>query len=136
MTDSRSSRTSEDLDYLLSKLRCVPRDLKGGASGQYPIGELVHEAAFALEKAESDKNWLRTQRDVAEEKLTRSESTRITLAEAIAAVDAEEECPGQMPDDMWAAVSTDRDACEEGFRIAVRQTKGNIKERLMRLHER
>jgi alpha-L-fucosidase len=54
---------------LIARLRVVPRDLTAGASGRYPIGELVHDAADALVQAESDKNWLRAQRDTAEAKL-------------------------------------------------------------------
>lgn len=41
-------------------------------------------------------------------------------------VEAEEEFLGEMPDEMWATISKDRDACTESHRIAVRLTKQNI----------
>jgi len=46
------------------------------------------------------------------------------------AIDCEPELPGGMPDAMWEAVRNDRDACEQAFRIAVKETKAGIKSRL------
>ena len=46
------------------------------------------------------------------------------------AVDDEPEVPGPMPDEMWKAFRNDRDAIEEGIRIAVRQTKEGIRQRI------
>lgn len=53
------------------------------------------------------------------------------LETAIKAVEAEPELPGSMPDEMWNAIAGDRDATEEALRIAVRQTKAGIIERLL-----
>lgn len=36
-------------DALIAKLGIIPIDLKGGESGNYPIGELVHQAIAALQ---------------------------------------------------------------------------------------
>lgn len=46
------------------------------------------------------------------------------------AVNEEPECPGDMPDEMWEAIRDDRDAVAEAIRIAVRQTKQNILNRV------
>lgn len=48
---------------------------------------------------------------------------------ALAAIEQEPELPGDMPDDMWEAIKGDRDAVQEAMRIAVRQTKGGIRDR-------
>lgn len=55
------------------------------------------------------------------------------LREAVAAVEAEPELPGPMPDEMYAALQGDRDACAEACRIIVRQTKAGIKSRILGL---
>lgn len=47
-----------------------------------------------------------------------------------AAIEAEPELPGDMPDEMWAVISKDRDAAAECLRIVVRQTKVGIIQRL------
>jgi hypothetical protein len=47
------------------------------------------------------------------------------------AIDAEPELPGEMPDAMWEAMK-DREYCTEAMRIAVRQTKRGIKERILK----
>lgn len=47
-----------------------------------------------------------------------------------AAIRAEEELDGDMPDEMWAQIKGDRDACAEAMRIAVRQNKRNISNRI------
>ena len=60
--------------------------------------------------------------------LTTPESA--THARIIEAIDAEPELPGDMPDEMWNAISTSREYAVEAMRIAVRQTKRGIKERL------
>lgn len=51
-------------------------------------------------------------------------------AEFTAAVDAEPELPGDMPDEMWLSIRDDRDAATEAMRIVVRQTKCGIKARI------
>jgi hypothetical protein len=48
------------------------------------------------------------------------------------AVTDEPELPGEMPDEMWSVLRTDRDAATEALRIIVRQTKGGILTRGMR----
>lgn len=59
-------------------------------------------------------------------------STRVESVQqfVLDAIEAEPALPGHMPDEMWAAINGDRDAIEEAMRIAVRQTKSGIKERL------
>jgi hypothetical protein len=47
-----------------------------------------------------------------------------------AAISAEPELPGDMPEKMWAAVKDDRDAAVELLRIVVRLTKDGISKRL------
>lgn len=59
-----------------------------------------------------------------------AEARRLERERCIAAVDAEPELPGDMPDEMWEAARNDRDAMAEAMRIAVRQTKAGIKERI------
>ena len=54
------------------------------------------------------------------------ESRNEALEEAERAVEAEPELPGDMPDEMWAAIRNDRDACQESHKITVRGTKKNI----------
>jgi len=44
----------------------------------------------------------------------------------LSAVDNEPENPGKMPDEMWEAISRDRDACEKAFQINTALTKRNI----------
>ncbi len=46
------------------------------------------------------------------------------------AVDSEPDCPGDMPDEMWAAINGDRDATSEAIRSAVRLTKHDIRTRI------
>lgn len=61
--------------------------------------------------------------------------TRGVMAERKAwmeAVTDEPELPGEMPDEMWGVISSDRDAAGEALRIIVRQTKGGILTRGMR----
>jgi hypothetical protein len=48
----------------------------------------------------------------------------------IQAVNDEPEFPDEMPDDMWAVISHDRDAASEFFRAAVRVTKAGIINRI------
>ena len=47
-----------------------------------------------------------------------------------AAINAEPELPGDMPDEMWEAIRNDRQAAVECMRILVRQTKLGILKRL------
>lgn len=48
----------------------------------------------------------------------------------IQAVNDEPDLPDDMPDEMWAAISNDRDAANELFRIVVRATKAGIINRI------
>lgn len=50
---------------------------------------------------------------------------------ALYAIDQEPEVPGEMPDEMWEAIKGDRDAMTNAIRIAVRQTKEGIRNRLL-----
>lgn len=47
-------------------------------------------------------------------------------ARCLAAIAAEPELPGEMPDAMWALLSRDRAAMTEALRAAVRQAKAGI----------
>lgn len=58
-------------------------------------------------------------------------SARMVNSELVrAAISAEPELPGPMPDPMWQAISSDRDAATECLRIVVRETKQGILKRL------
>jgi hypothetical protein len=46
------------------------------------------------------------------------------------AIREEPELPGPMPDAMWSAINGDKDAIEEGMRIAVRYAKRDIRARI------
>jgi len=46
-------------------------------------------------------------------------------------VDAEPECPGDMPDEMFSLLRNDRDAMSEAIRASVRLTKRNIKSAIL-----
>ena len=58
------------------------------------------------------------------------EGRRLERERCLEAVDAEPELPGEMPDEMWAAIREDRDAAAEAMRIIVRQTKAGIRARI------
>lgn len=58
------------------------------------------------------------------------EGQRLTVDEAIAAIDAEPELPDDMPDEMWDACRKDRDTMQEALRVVVRLTKEGITNRL------
>jgi len=57
----------------------------------------------------------------------------LELATILKAVDDEPELPGNMPDEMWNAISGDRDAMTEALRVVVRKTKEGIKKRIAAL---
>jgi hypothetical protein len=54
------------------------------------------------------------------------EAMRAERERCLSAVDNEPENPGKMPDEMWEAISRDRDACEKAFQINTALTKRNI----------
>jgi hypothetical protein len=60
-----------------------------------------------------------------------AEATRRERERCLQAVDGEPELPGDMTDEMWAAIAGDRDAMAEALRIVVRQTKAGIRERII-----
>lgn len=53
-----------------------------------------------------------------------------TEEEVKAAIEAEPELPGDMPDEMWEACKSDRDTMQEAMRIVVRLTKEGIAKEL------
>lgn len=55
----------------------------------------------------------------------------VTLEQCLAAVEAEPELPGDMPDEMWELVRRDRAAATQVLRIVVRQTKNGIMSRIL-----
>ena len=46
-------------------------------------------------------------------------------------IDEEPELPGDMPDEMFNTIKGDKDAITQALRIAVRQTKNNIKRKIL-----
>lgn len=56
--------------------------------------------------------------------------TGLDAEQVRAAVMAEPELPGDMPDEMWEALSKDKESAAECLRIVVRQTKSGILQRL------
>lgn len=54
------------------------------------------------------------------------------LARVLKAVADEPECPDPMPDGMWMAMAEHKDVAEEAVRIAVRQTKAGIHDRIVK----
>ena len=46
-------------------------------------------------------------------------------------IDEEPELPGDMPDEMFNTIKGDKDAITQTLRIAVRQTKNNIKRKIL-----
>lgn len=105
--------------------------------------QAVNEAAWELLRLKADTNSDRCQElaqaavdaykaSVKRQTVARSESGRRYSEDFIRdAIDAEPELPGEMPDAMWEAMK-DREYCTEAMRIAVRQTKRGIKERLFK----
>lgn len=59
-----------------------------------------------------------------------AEATRIERERCLQAVKDEPELPGEMPDAMWNKIAGDRDAITEALRIAVKQTKRGIRDRI------
>lgn len=58
-------------------------------------------------------------------------SIDVVLREQVrAAIDAEEELPGEMPDEIWSMLTSDKQAAAEVLRANVRAMKVNIKSRL------
>lgn len=65
------------------------------------------------------------------------EPKKVKLAErerCIKAVEAEEECPGNMPDDMWNVLKNDKGAVEFLIKETVRQTKTSIINRIKNVY--
>lgn len=59
-----------------------------------------------------------------------AEAVRIERERCLHIVDDEPELPGPMPDEMWFAISGNREATQEALREAVRLTKKNIRNRI------
>ena len=59
--------------------------------------------------------------------------TKITLSAALKAIDDEPELPGEMPDDVWESLRSDRATMETVLRGIVQTTKQNIKGRIERV---
>ena len=59
--------------------------------------------------------------------------TKITLSAALKAIDDEPELPGEMPDDVWESLRSDRAMMETVLRGVVQTTKQNIKGRIERV---
>lgn len=69
--------------------------------------------------------------DVADVLAIHHEATRLERERCLAAVDAEPELPGEMPDEMWEVLSSDRDAATKALQIIVRKTKSGIRDRIL-----
>ena len=59
--------------------------------------------------------------------------TKITLSAALKAVADEPELPGEMPDEVWEALRSDRATMETVLRGIVQTTKQNIRDRIERV---
>ena len=59
--------------------------------------------------------------------------TKITLSAGLKAVDDEPELPGEMPDEVWEALRSDRATMETVLRGIVQTTKQNIRDRIERV---
>ena len=59
--------------------------------------------------------------------------TKITLSAVYKAIDAEPELPGEMPDEVWEALRSDRAMMETVLRGIVQTTKQNIRDRIERV---
>lgn len=55
------------------------------------------------------------------------------LEKAARACADEPECPGEMPDDMYSAMQTDREVAAEAIRVGIRLTKSGIASRIRAL---
>lgn len=53
------------------------------------------------------------------------------LETVLAAVDAEPELPGDMPDELWAEIANNREAATRAFRESVIATKDGIRSRIL-----
>lgn len=60
---------------------------------------------------------------------------KIDIKQVIAAIDAEPECPGHMPDTMWEQIKDDRRMAERAIQLAIKLTKDRIKLRLKEIIE-
>ena len=58
--------------------------------------------------------------------------TKITLSAVYKAIDAEPELPGEMPNEVWEALRSDRAMMETIMRGVVQTTKQGIRERIGR----
>ena len=59
--------------------------------------------------------------------------TKITLSTVYKAIDDEPELPGEMPDEVWEALRSDRAMMETVLRGVVQTAKQGIKERIERV---
>ena len=59
--------------------------------------------------------------------------TKITLSAALKAVDDEPELPGEMPDEVWEALRSDRVMMETIMRGVVQTAKQGIRDRIERV---
>ena len=59
--------------------------------------------------------------------------TKITLSAVYKAIDDEPELPGEMPDEVWEALRSDRATMETVLRGIVQTTKQNIRDRIERV---
>lgn len=59
--------------------------------------------------------------------------TKITLSAALKAIDDEPELPGEMPDDVWESLRSDRAMMETVLRGVVQTAKQGIRNRIERV---
>lgn len=122
-------------DWLARVQESVESDVSGNGSVSWEAIHDVLQAIRALTKASPRKPGDPCDCAVTHAELTRL-SAEVEAAErrgaerALAELDAEPEMPGPMPDEMWEAIRGDRDATEEAMRIAVRQTKAAVRQRV------
>ena len=54
----------------------------------------------------------------------------LVVRKILQAINAEPECPGEMPDEMWTAINNDRDAATKTLQLTVKLAKEGIAKRI------
>jgi len=131
MTLNRAETQARKLLLSLGLTRYVAEEsveLLAEAFKSYAAAEV--DAAVQLERDAARKERSRMTREIVDAMLEKDKAVdaavRAERERCLSAVDNEPENPGKMPDEMWEAISRDRDACEKAFQINTALTKRNI----------
>lgn len=100
-----------------------------------PIKQVLAEQEAELHLLQMRRHTESLQRLIAFDKAYRESRmnalTNNNLLDAIdGIVDSEPELPGEMPSEMWSAIRNDRDTAQTALRLAVHETKANIRARI------